>query len=207
MEYGWRWVPRPLQMPCIQSKPLHNLLDSLGIFSTIIMIISSFSARCNPCSFWWPFVGSTSYFPTDWCCCLVAWPRFPSLCLLKSHLPRHASAPQNSPSNQPRIQIALKSGPPQIGVELRPNLVLKSGQRGQKRPFVVILNYPASMSGCMCFPPFSPQSGLWPPETEMGWRQRPSIDSTCSNDSNFLPSCSPTTKEENTFYQSQKAAA
>ena len=64
---------------------------------------------------------------------VVGWPRFPPLCLLKTHLPRHAYPPKNSPSNQPCIQIALKSGPPQIGVELRPNLVLKSGQKGAKK--------------------------------------------------------------------------
>ena len=51
----------------------------------------------------------------------------------------------------------------------------------------MILNYRVSMSACRCFPSFSPQSGLWPPETEMGWRQRPSIDSTCSDHSEFLP--------------------
>ena len=68
----------------------------------------------------------------------------------------------------PVSKLRLKVDEPQIGVELRPNLVLKSGQRGQKRPFVVILNYPASMSACMCFPSFPLNRGSLAPRDRDG---------------------------------------
>ena len=72
------------------------------------------------------------------------------------------------PQIRPVSKLRLKVDEPQIGVELRPNLVLKSGQRGQKRPFVVILNYPASMSACMCFPSFPLNRGSLAPRDRDG---------------------------------------
>ena len=94
---------------------------------------STFSGRCNLCSFFLVTFCRQSYFPTDWCWWWWADPDFRLFVYSKPTSQGRPTPQKNSPSNQPCIQIALKSGPPQIGVELRPNLVLKSGQKGAKK--------------------------------------------------------------------------
>lgn len=135
-----------------------------------------------------------SYFPTDWCWWGWADPDF--RLFVYSKATSQARPPAFSLKILPQIgrvsKLRLKVDHLKLGLNWDRIWCWNLGKGGEKRPFVVILNYPVSMSACMCFPPFSPQSGLWPPETEMGWRQRPSIDSTCSDHSNFLPhTCMP----------------
>ena len=162
-------------------------------FSSFCLFFSTFFSCCNPSSFWWPLVRAALVLLSNWLVVLLgAWLLLLLLLLTPISVslftqnppPKTLHAKPTSkfgPQIRPVSKLRLKVDEPQIGVELRPNLVLKSGQRGQKRPFVVILNYPASMSACMCFPSFPLNRGSLAPETEMGWRQRPSIDSTCSD--------------------------
>ena len=95
-----------------------------------------------------------------------SWPRFPPLCLLRTQLTR----PQNF---DPQIGwLSKKVAQLKLGLNWDQNWPGNLGKGGKKGPFVVILNYRASMSACMCFPPFSPQSGLWPPRDRDGLTSR-----------------------------------